>query len=282
MSRVAAPRCRVGTARLLWSSDAVGVLQRLCMRAVEHRVRAVRASRGCGHTGVRRRLWRVGDAPHLVLGEIRASSCAEWPRRELDHHSAARANDHPHLHHQRHVVRRRRRTRLVGRVLLARRTRTERPERTTNRQLRAVRLLSSVVQQPDCRMVHQLRRSSCTHGVDLDVGGVDLTVSENSGPWLAAPSGLWQAPGWVRGDVVLGFYGDSPSGLCGLGATINGQIVANSNSARNQTTWHQCAAPRHLADDPHDRLRARSDAADNLGIGRRRRARQLHKDDPHR
>ena len=65
----------------------------------------------------------------------------------------------------------------------------------------------------------------------------------SSGPWLAAPSGLWQAPGWVRGDVTLGFYGDSPSGVCGLGATINGQIVANSNSARNQTIWHQCSAP---------------------------------------
>ena len=85
--------------------------------------------------------------------------------------------------------------------------------------------------------------SSCTHGADLDVGGVDLTVSENSGPWLAAPSGLWQAQGWVRGDVVLGFYGDSPSGVCGLGATINGQIVASSNSARNGTVWHQCSAP---------------------------------------
>ena len=69
----------------------------------------------------------------------------------------------------------------------------------------------------------------------MDVGGVDLTVNEVAGPWLAAPSGLWQAPGWVRGDVVLGFYGDSPSGVCGLGATINGQIVASSNSARNQT-----------------------------------------------
>ena len=58
-----------------------------------------------------------------------------------------------------------------------------------------------------------------------------------------APSGLWQAQGWVRGDVTLGFYGDSPSGVCGLGATINGQIVANSSSLRNYTTWHQCSAP---------------------------------------
>jgi hypothetical protein len=85
--------------------------------------------------------------------------------------------------------------------------------------------------------------SSCSSPVDLDVGGVQLTVSETTGPQLAAPSGLWQAPGWVRGEVVLGFYGDSPSGICGLGATINGQIVASSTSPRNQTTWHQCAAP---------------------------------------
>ena len=85
--------------------------------------------------------------------------------------------------------------------------------------------------------------SSCSNPVDMDVGGVDLTVNEVVGPWLAAPSGLWQAQGWVRGDVVLGFYGDSPSGVCGLGATINGQIVASSNSPRNQTVWHQCSAP---------------------------------------
>lgn len=85
--------------------------------------------------------------------------------------------------------------------------------------------------------------SSCRNPADMDVGGVDLTVNEVVGPWLAAPSGLWQTSGWIRGDVVLGFYGDSPSGVCGLGATINGQIVATSNSPRNQTTWHQCAAP---------------------------------------
>ena len=85
--------------------------------------------------------------------------------------------------------------------------------------------------------------SSCGNPFDLDVGGVDLTVNEVVGPWLAAPAGLWQAQGWARGDVTLGFYGDSPSGVCGLGATINGQIVASSNSPRNQTVWHQCNAP---------------------------------------
>ena len=85
--------------------------------------------------------------------------------------------------------------------------------------------------------------SSCSQPADLNVGGVDLSVSESQGPWLAAPSGLWQAPGWVRGDVTLGFYGDSPSGVCGLGATINGQLAASSSSGRNQTVWHQCSAP---------------------------------------
>ncbi len=85
--------------------------------------------------------------------------------------------------------------------------------------------------------------ASCSYPAALDVSGVSLAVDEVVGPWLAAPSGLWQAPGWVRGDVTLGFYGDSPSGVCGLGATINGQIVANSASGRDVSTWHQCNAP---------------------------------------
>jgi hypothetical protein len=84
---------------------------------------------------------------------------------------------------------------------------------------------------------------SCSTPVDLDVGGVDLTVAEDTGPVLVAPSGLWQAPEWVRGNVTLAFYGDSPSGVCGLGATIDGVLVAGSNSARNNTVWHQCSAP---------------------------------------
>ena len=132
---------------------------------------------------------------------------------------------------------------MVGRVLLGRRPGLTGRSAPDQRQLLAVWLLPGVVQQQTVGWFISCAASSCTYPADLDVGGVDLTVNEVVGPWLAAPSGLWQAQGWVRGDVVLGFYGDSPSGVCGLGATINGQIVANSNSPRNYTVWHQCSAP---------------------------------------
>jgi hypothetical protein len=86
--------------------------------------------------------------------------------------------------------------------------------------------------------------ASCTTYADLLVGGVDLTVNENQGPWLVAPSGLWQAPGWVRDRWPLLFAGDSPSGVCSLTAWINGQpltLGASSAVARNTSTWHQCS-----------------------------------------
>ena len=79
---------------------------------------------------------------------------------------------------------------------------------------------------------------------DLNVGGVDLSVNESQGPWLVAPSGLWQASGWVRDQWQLVFYGDSPSGVCSLSASINGQAVTLGPGAavgQNSSTWHQCA-----------------------------------------
>ena len=57
--------------------------------------------------------------------------------------------------------------------------------------------------------------SSCAHGGDqwLSVELLELNMKETSGPWLAAPDGLWQATsGWIRGVWPLHFYGDSPSG----------------------------------------------------------------------
>jgi hypothetical protein len=86
--------------------------------------------------------------------------------------------------------------------------------------------------------------ASCLNFVELRVGGVALEVNEDRGPWLVAPSGLWQASGWVRDSWSLPFYGDSPSGVCSLSASINGQPVAlgpGSVVARNSGTWHQCA-----------------------------------------
>ena len=86
--------------------------------------------------------------------------------------------------------------------------------------------------------------SSCTQAAGMNVGGVDLVVDESQGPWLVAPSGLWQASGWVRDRYQLVFYGDSPSGVCQLSASINGQSVTlgpNAAVALNHGTWHQCA-----------------------------------------
>ena len=86
--------------------------------------------------------------------------------------------------------------------------------------------------------------ASCNQDAGLNVGGVDLSVNESQGPWLVAPSGLWQAPGWVRDRWQLTFYGDSPSGVCSLSASINGQGVTLGPGAavgRNLSTWHQCA-----------------------------------------
>jgi hypothetical protein len=39
------------------------------------------------------------------------------------------------------------------------------------------------------------------------------------------------------------FYGDSPSGICNLSATVNGESVPGSSSLVNPAVWHQCAAP---------------------------------------
>ena len=84
----------------------------------------------------------------------------------------------------------------------------------------------------------------CTTGISsLTVAEITLYVQETTGPTLVSPDGLWQSSGWVRGDWTLHFYGDSPSGLCGMGATINGQTVASSSSSQDPSVWHQCAAP---------------------------------------
>lgn len=87
--------------------------------------------------------------------------------------------------------------------------------------------------------------SSCTNGGDqwLSVELLELNVQETSGPWLAAPDGLWAASGWIRGQWPLHFYGDSPSGLCSLSASLNGQSLPGSSSRQDLALWHQCSAP---------------------------------------
>jgi hypothetical protein len=77
---------------------------------------------------------------------------------------------------------------------------------------------------------------------DLAVRDIGLQVQETEGPWLSAPSGLWQSSGWIRSAWPLQFTGDSPSGVCGLAATLNGQLVVLKGFPQNDTTWHQCNA----------------------------------------
>ena len=87
--------------------------------------------------------------------------------------------------------------------------------------------------------------ASCSNGGDqwLSVELLELNVQETSGPTLVAPNGLWQSSGWIRGQWPLHFYGDSPSGLCYLTASLNGQSLPGSSSAKDSTVWHQCSAP---------------------------------------
>ena len=72
---------------------------------------------------------------------------------------------------------------------------------------------------------------------------VALSVRETSGPQVVAPSGLWQAKGWVRGSWPLVVWGNSPSGLCGIVADFANQPLPGTSSSRSVTTWHECAAP---------------------------------------
>jgi hypothetical protein len=87
--------------------------------------------------------------------------------------------------------------------------------------------------------------SPCTNGGEqwLSVELLELSVQETSGPYLVAPDGLWQATGWIRSQWPLHFYGDSPSGLCHLTASLNGQGLTGSDSSENVSQWHQCSAP---------------------------------------
>jgi hypothetical protein len=83
--------------------------------------------------------------------------------------------------------------------------------------------------------------ASCpNNGASLSVGSIALSVEETQGPWVTG-TGLWAAPGWVRGNWPITVTGDSPSGICSLSASIAGDPqTASGAMAPNQTVWHQC------------------------------------------
>ena len=86
-------------------------------------------------------------------------------------------------------------------------------------------------------------RATCTQPAQIAIGAFSLYVRETSGPGFNAPSGLWQTGGWIRGTWPFVASADSPSGVCSLSATLNGQLIDTSTSGQDVSTWHQCAAP---------------------------------------
>lgn len=86
--------------------------------------------------------------------------------------------------------------------------------------------------------------SPCTAAQQwISVELLELNVQETSGPYLTAPDGLWASSGWIRGTWPLHYYGDSPSGLCTLNATLNGQSIPGASVGGNPRVWHQCSSP---------------------------------------
>jgi len=77
---------------------------------------------------------------------------------------------------------------------------------------------------------------------DVQLHDIGLQVQETQGPGLSAGAGLWQSSGWVRSDWPLSFTGDSPSGVCALSASLDGQPVGYAAFPLNDTVWHQCSA----------------------------------------
>ena len=86
-------------------------------------------------------------------------------------------------------------------------------------------------------------KGTCKAPALLAVGAFSLYVRETSGPGFSAPSGLWQTTGWIRHTWPFVVSGDSPSGLCSLSATLNGQLIDTTTSGQDVSNWHQCAAP---------------------------------------
>jgi hypothetical protein len=78
----------------------------------------------------------------------------------------------------------------------------------------------------------------------LYVYSVQLDVHETTPPSLNSGAGLWTAQGWVRGQWPLSFNGASPSGMCGLSASLNQiPLTGTVSGPRDPATWVQCSAP---------------------------------------
>ncbi|MEO8966604.1 MAG: hypothetical protein ABI355_03360, partial [Solirubrobacteraceae bacterium] len=71
-----------------------------------------------------------------------------------------------------------------------------------------------------------------TNSSSISVAQVNLDVGETAGPALL-PGKLWAQHGWVRGDWPLSVSGDSPSGVCSLSVSLDGQLLASQSFPAN-------------------------------------------------
>src|SRR5581483_11299574 len=82
---------------------------------------------------------------------------------------------------------------------------------------------------------------SCPDDVSaLYVYQIQLQATENSGPGMSAPAGLWASNGWVRGNWPVSMYVSDPSGVCDAQAILNGRLIADAPAGKDQTAWQQC------------------------------------------
>jgi hypothetical protein len=93
-------------------------------------------------------------------------------------------------------------------------------------------------------------QSTCNASPTVQVYDVRLQVRETTGPSIRPLGGLWQSRGWIRGRWDLNFMGSSPSGVCGLVASLDDQSLPGSSSRRDPSAWKQCGADPVL--DPVD------------------------------
>jgi hypothetical protein len=87
-------------------------------------------------------------------------------------------------------------------------------------------------------------KSSCPGSPqgEIRVYQITLIVHETSGPALTS-TGLWQTSGWIRGSWPMFVWGNSPSGLCSLSASLNGLLIGQTSSPQDVSQWHECASP---------------------------------------
>ena len=89
--------------------------------------------------------------------------------------------------------------------------------------------------------------SKCTNTGEVEPGVITLTATENQGPALAAlgSNNLWYQGGqyvWnPPGDPwPIPLQATDPSGVCAMGAVVNGRAIGGPSATPNNTVWHQC------------------------------------------